>query len=89
MNEASTTPPPVPDEQPAPVLGEQLAATPVPPTAPGQASQVLADLTRVVADFSGRHLRSSEASPREILARIPKSSGAVHHSGSFALGTAK
>ena len=58
MNETSNTPPPVPDdqpdEQPTTVLGEQPTASPVPPAAPDQPTQVLGtDPTRVGAQSSG------------------------------------
>jgi hypothetical protein len=39
--------------------------------------------------FCGHHLRAHEASLREISARISKSSGAVHHSGSDELTSAE
>ncbi len=58
MNEKGNTPPPVPDdqpdEQPTAVLGEQPAASPVPPAAPDQPTQVLGtDPTRVEAPNPG------------------------------------
>jgi hypothetical protein len=39
--------------------------------------------------FCGHHLRAHESSLREVSARIAKTSGAVHHSGSGELTTAE
>ena len=39
--------------------------------------------------FCGHHLRAHESSLREISARIAKTSGAAHHSGSGELTTAE